>query len=171
MLVNRFLVIFALIILSQASYGGLTHDEIVKNYTIERLDAAANLLMVAVDQGLAGKDGLENVCGIKKDEALVYINEVKALTDAKFNLMREKKMKARVPVTWLRCQTACHCGVYERYVETLDTENLSVSDQKRFKKIQDLATKMKADDVKRCVSVSRWFCQSPLLNYLKKQKN
>lgn len=169
MLVSRILFVFTFIIFSQASKGGLTHQEIVKNYTIERLDAAANLLMVAVDQGLAGKDALENVCGIKKDDALVYINELKALTDAKFVLIKEKKMKAQVPVTWLRCQTACHCGVYERYIETLDLEKLSADDHKRYKAIQELASKMKPTDVKRCVSVSRWFCKSPLYNYLKKQ--
>ncbi len=166
---SRAFLIFTLIILSQASFGGLAHKEIIKNYTIERLDAAANLLMVAVDQGLEGKDGAENVCGIKKDEALIHINEVKALIDEKFALMKGKKNKTVVPVPWLRCQTACHCAVYERYIETWDLEKLSKDDFKRYKTIQALASKMSAKDVKRCVSVSRWFCQSPLFNYLKKQ--
>lgn len=155
--------------MSQASFGGLIHKEIIKNYTIERLNAAANLLMVAIDQGLEGKDGADNVCGIKKDDASIYINELKALIDEKFTLIKQKRTKTAVPVPWLRCQTACHCAVYERYIETLDLEKLSKDDFKRYKKIQALAAKMQPNDVKRCVSVSRWFCESPLFTYLKKQ--
>lgn len=167
---DRLIFIFFFLFVSQVSLGSTTQEELVKKYTIEKLDSAANILRVAVDQAVAGKEGQENVCGIKKEEALSYINELKPLLDAKFAYIRSMKTKVKIPVPWLRCQTNCHCGVYERYGETLNLDLLSLEDQGRLKKIQVLASQADPKSIKRCVSVSRWFCESPLLRYLKKQK-
>ena len=94
MLVNRFFLILTFLLLSQASFGGLTHKEVLKNYSLEQLDSVANLLMLATDLSLEGKSTKE-LCSLSKDESLAYINEVKALVDKKF-----KSLKRRVPLSW-----------------------------------------------------------------------
>ncbi len=161
MLVNRFFLILTFLLLSQASFGGLTHKEVLKNYSLEQLDSVANLLMLATDLSLEGKSTKE-LCSLSKDESLAYINEVKALVDKKF-----KSLKRRVPLSWEKCDLECHCGMYSRFGEVLNTKKLLTKEVTRLKLIEKKAIDQSKEKLKSCVAKTKWFCKSPLLQYLK----
>lgn len=162
MLVNKLIWIFTFILFSQASFGGLTHREVLKKYSLEQLDSVANLLMYATDLAIDGKKNQNEVCRLNKDESLAYINKVKALIDSKF-----KNLKKRIPASWENCEVECHCSVYARFGEGLDVAKLFSKDKNRLKLIEKKAADQTPAKLKSCVAKTQWFCRSPLLEYLK----
>ena len=151
---SRILVIVFILLSFQASSGGLTISGPSMSSTIEELDTMAFFLMKIAD-GKAKKD-----CGIKAEDAFLLMNSLKALIDEKFKAIKG------IPKSWENCSRSCHCGVYERYIETLNIKKLSSQDQLRAKLIFRQAQK-----IQKCNEPVMGLCESSLLKYLRNESN
>lgn len=152
----------------------LTEDSMLKAYSLEQLDAAANILAIAADQGPDTKSDLS--CGLPLKEALLFILPLKSLIDQQ-KAKKEKELFAarQTPKTRAKnvggCEQRCHCTAYASVFEARADQGkaLSAEDKKTLEALTKKAVQQTPEQAKLCARAETWFCKSSLFTYLKQE--
>ncbi|MFA6236415.1 MAG: hypothetical protein WC635_03725 [Bacteriovorax sp.] len=119
---------------------------------IERLDEAANFLMLVSDE----QKDLNGVCHLTPAEALEMLQPLHAMIDEEI-----KKGTHIVTPRHLRdCEDNCHCGVYSDLARDKQLKNDLFKLAETFPKKQQISCAKKT---------AAWFCKDKLLNTLKSE--
>lgn len=158
----------------------LTSDDITQKYGLMELNAAANLLKVAVDT--AGTKPTKDVgsdligCPLTGTEASRMAMSVKALIDKE--LPGESDAYTNDPRNYATekgfetCASQCACGVLDDVVEVANESSMPQgSSRTHARNKQHLSVKaahLNARDSQVCARKASWFCGSDLRSYLSK---
>jgi hypothetical protein len=135
---------------------------ILKRYSIEEMDSAALLLRVTADLEDNQKP---RICRkIDPAAAKQLLLPMHSLFDEKVALERKKlPLKGRRLAKARNCESLCHCGAYGTLLENFaQQEKLRESFDKK-------AATQTSEQSLACAKKSRWFCDSPLLDYLRSE--
>src|SRR5438270_564023 len=108
------IILCLILILPNISYSksAITREEILKTYTLEQLDGAANTLKVVIDG--------TKLCQLSAKEAgqliLPLHDLIDASTKSKAGSYRSELMR------WESCDRGCHCGAYAALLETVESQ-------------------------------------------------
>lgn len=141
---------------------------ILRNYSLEQLDSAANLLVGAADQETQARNVL--YCKISSAEALRLLQPLHALMDQKIDLFLKKtsRLNQISKPNWMRnCRKTCHCGLYASILEKGEELRLAPLDQKALSYFQNQALQASTSEINTCIRKAVWFCRSSLLDYLR----
>lgn len=141
-----------------------TEASILRKHSLERLDSVANLLLWTADH--SGEKGVQPVCpGVTGDEAKVLLRAIHPLMDKKLDQERRKMKAGKLPHAKFRyCAKSCHCGAYSSLLEKMgETESALYSETQKKAAGTDPAT------LEKCARQTKWFCESGLLSFLRKQ--
>lgn len=120
---------------------------------INRLDEAANFLMLVADQ----EKGLSETCSLAPEVALNLLQPLHAMIDQEIKATNKKLITVNALAV---CETDCHCGIYSDLAEDPKLKN-------------DLLLKAQSLPKKKLVTcaelTSRWFCKDVLLEELKSE--
>lgn len=145
-----------------------SESKILRNYSLQQLDSAANLLVRAADQSQGRPKAL--YCRISSNEAHQLLQALHALMDQKINQLLNSTSLFH-PVSrqgWLKnCRRTCHCGLYASILEKIEESRLTSIDQKALTFFQDQALKISPSEMNTCIQKALWFCRSSLLDYLR----
>lgn len=120
---------------------------------INRLDEAANFLMLVADQ----EKGLIETCSLAPEVALNLLQPLHAMIDQEIKATPKKII---TPNALAICETNCHCGIYSDLAEDVQLKN------DLFLKAQSLPKKK----LVACAELtSQWFCKDALLEELKSE--
>ena len=155
--------------------------QIEERYTIQQMDAAANLLKVLIDENpkAPGEDVGSDIvgCGITGQAAKSMTMPLKALIDRR--LQAERDAYAMSPTQYASergfesCGSTCGCGVLGTIIEEAETGTFKAKDLKFHERwLARLNLKARSLDArasKACASHQQWFCTSDLKRFLEKQ--
>ena len=143
--------------------GPIGELRILKRYTWDRLDSAANLLRVVSD--LETELAQRSFCGLNSPEARALILPLHALIDKKLEQESKRPWQGSRLAQAKLCEVDCHCGlIADALSKGAVDAKLSVIQSQAKVKAAKLSPIMAQTCAKRHVS---WFCGSALLKYLK----
>ncbi len=146
----------------------------LSGYKLEQFAQVANYLLVQSDLQLKN-EMIRDKCSynINPPNFLTMNNAIHALIDEKMEDMRriDTRLSSTVFESKLRkneidCKKNCTCGVWQSYYEGVE---FTPAGQRSFESIKENAKQLDASARKACAQKLRWFCGSPLENYLKNQ--
>ena len=149
--------------------GGDDETTLLKEYSVEKLFDAANLLRVAFDGSVVTEGEPANVagCSLSHEEAERYLNGVRILID---EARPTEKMKfAANPAEYIRthnldtCEETCSCA---GYADLLSDDEPTPEAKSLVETLQAAAAKQRPEAVQACAVKQNWFCKSRLHHYL-----
>ena len=146
-----------------------SREGVLKKYSLDELDSAANLLKVAIDQGQDKKNA--HFCNLKAGEAKNLTMPLKDLIDVKTKIFLDANKGKSVSLGFKNqdCDGECHCGLYSSVLDTGQQrgDTLTDNDLKYLSMAQTKASTQGSYQSVACAYRSKWVCSSALLKYLR----